>query len=356
MIDFVSTTVIPPTEPSLPERETFLVDLRAAVLQAILDNVIVPSIPPTLSLVPKWLETLEQAVKFESTSLEANGHGAIHTFFETSAGPAWVSLRRQRIEDEMRRLILGGWGGWEAIESEREKEITVLEEQEETIPSVSEEGKVDEVMTSDEADFGWGFGDEPSSQNGSAERQVEDDGWGFENAQAGPSRSSPSSTIERDELHLETEKTEEEGGWGFESPVAETAPVIAPINTRPAREAKRLGKKVAKVKHAEEEDPWAMPENDPPPEPDKASIPANLNLLDSTSTNSSSDRRTVNGVDVRPVDADVISSKEQKNVRMVMKEIKRTVKEVYHISRACEKVCEIAERLLREIEDLKDMS
>lgn len=277
----------------------------------------------------------------------------IQPFFDNAAGPAWASQRRQRVAEEVRRLVLGGWGGWETIEAEREKEVVMMVEEEVDGEVEPERPTHKEVDDKDEdMDFGWDFDNDKKNQpsgsrsvdNGGEGMDVDDGGaWGFAevSAQAGPSKP------------RQTPPAETHGdGWEFDDVAAQTPvkPVAAP---KPAREAKRLGRKVAKVKTVPDEDVWGSEaesvtsearQNGHVPDPPKAQMDNWGNWINDEGPKTEIHKEMTDGR------AAVLAPKPR---RKVLREKRRMMKETFMISRACEKLLETTERVLREAQDLR---
>ena len=325
------------SECSHPEVRSSWASIHSAVMQTTLDKVILPAMPTSLSTVPTWLDLVRSAVEIEEA--QGKSEEIVKRFFDHTAGEAWANQRRKRIAEEVRRLVLGGWGGWEAKEAEREKEISMVVEVEvdELEPIESTElAKPTEKVESKETDaFGWGFDDSPKAEM-KEDPLVEGDGWDFDDSpQAGPS--SP-----RKENNGHNEEAAD--GWDFDDPI-ETPPVEQPkpILAKPAREAKRLGKKVAKVKAVQEDDPWgsgseSMPSTSAAPEPETAT--------DGWGWDEPESEPATAPEPVKPVVA------EEQVKRKVLKEEKRLIRETFLVSRACDKVVDIAERVLRESKEV----
>ncbi|KAK4683475.1 hypothetical protein P7C73_g6781, partial [Tremellales sp. Uapishka_1] len=214
-----------------------------------------------------------------------------------------------------------------------EKEIVVVVEVDVEDDAVAEKEKNDSggEMKIDDADFGWGFDEdeESKSKDKGGEVDTQDDGWGFDDStsKAGPSKSDD----------LANAASPEGDGWDFEdvsmTSTAPPPPIVKPA--KPAREAKRLGKKVAKVKHDIDEDVWGSgSESQVPKETPK-------------------DQWGGWEEPKEEVAKPALSPKRLKT--KVLKEEKRTVKERYLVSRACDKLLDIAERVLKESRDLGTM-
>jgi centromere/kinetochore protein ZW10 len=267
------------------------------------------------------------------------------------------------------------------VEKEREKEVTVVVEvevEEEATQAVSVSDQAKEKT--DDDGFGWGFEDESSPskvqrihKNGdgnNGEEPVMDvdaaadegEGWGFDDPdQAGPS--SPRSGQDNQVADKASIGDEAEGeGWDFdmeETPVAKPAPVV-----KPAREAKKLGKKLAKSKAAETTEPaesqegWASDQSR-----SESAISSRPNLKVDTGKHSTNRRKVVHAQahaqdgwddwadDDQPAKGS--SPVKSKMKKTVFKEQKRVIVERLLVSRACDKLLEIAERVLREVQELR---
>jgi len=361
LLCFIDGHVFPPLDTLAAERKSFVAEIHSAVFQAVLDNVILTAMPSSLPAISKWLELVHRALDIEEKHSADESRAIIKPFFETAAGEAWANQRRRRIAEEARKLIVGGWGGWEAKEAEREKEVTVVVEVEVTDEDVPAEQNGD----SQDA-FGWGFEDDASKQTSTSEapmiapsRTSEtaddstelDDGWGFDDsAKAGPS--SPRIPTKTSNGHPTQTEEVEGDGWDFEDAAVPPIPEPPkPVLAKPAREAKRLGKKVAKVKATAEDDPWGSGSESiassgvlQPPQPAK--------------TESQDDGWGWEEPQQKSVVSDIPEKRPSpvRPKRKELKETKKTIHEKFLISRACDKLVDMAERVLREARDLESAS
>lgn len=356
ILAFIATTVFPPSPTSPPNREAFLSDLQTAALQAFLDHVILPDMPSTMASIHTWLETVHAAMKFEASLIGTNCTKVIvQPFFESAAGPAWAAQRRRRVAEEVRRLILNGWGGWEAVEVEREKEVAMMEEVE-----MGDAGEENELVdrggkeSDDEMDFGWNFGEEEKERPAEAgtaklapdpamDIEARDDGWQFGDTSNAAGASKP----------RQSPPAEPNGdGWVFDEV---SDPVPKPVALpKPAREAKRLGKKAAKVKTVAEDDVWgsestsiasSAQQNGHAPAPVQAD--AWVGWTNDESLKPESDPA------IASAPSSVPKAQSAKPRKKAIREVRRTIKETSMISRACEKLLETAERVLREALELQ---
>ncbi|WRT63379.1 uncharacterized protein IL334_000284 [Kwoniella shivajii] len=392
-LDFIADTVFPSSS-SLPERETFLSSLSTSAFQSILDSLIHPALPSSLDGVSGWLSIIQQAVEVETTFSK---QGVLAKFFERDAGVTWAQQRRYAVADEVRRLILSGWGGWENESKGKEREVITYIEVEVDEPMSIDEPEIKEP-TNGEDGFGWGFDVSPekekvkSLEKPAAREDVtmEDDGWGFEESSSVAGPSSPPKATMTPPTKNEEGAEEEEDGWDLDpSPSPSQPPSVAEPESnvtsltdsqviakpaKPAREAKRLGKKVAKVKHEEDEyDSWAEPVNPraqngsssnkanhltpvPSPKVNITSIPLPESKENSGDDGWGWDDDTNNKVTsqassstARPEVKEPPRSKKRKEMR----EEKSTIRENFLVSTSCETLLGIAKSVLTEIEAMK---
>ena len=386
ILAFIAEHVFPPISDLESTRRNFLSQIIQSSMNIIIHDIILPAMPTSLASIPDWLEVVNHAVAIESQHASATPL-IIAPFFQSEAGRAWAVQRRKRVAEDVRKIIVGGWGGWEAVAEERDKDVVTLVEVE-----VSDDEGEDEVLAAnggnhegghrgklssektpaaDDEDFGWGFDESQGSKDDSAkeplaeavEEEPVEEGWGFdetENATAGPSQTLKVNGNEGSDAKAGDGPSDEGDGWDFEMAAADPTPVPPPVPiAKPAREAKRLGKKVAKVRMEVEDDPWASEGESaqgsstaaPTQKLDSAALepPA-----ESTSRNDSAPKDDWSWGDAEGDPASTSNTKQRmKKKRKVLKEDKRTIKETFLISRACEKVVDFAERILREATDLR---
>ncbi|WVF66483.1 hypothetical protein IAT40_001223 [Kwoniella sp. CBS 6097] len=412
VLTFVSDTVFPPT--AVSEREPFLAEVTSSAFRLVLDQLILPSLPQSLDSVPEWLETLSHAVDVENALSPSTQ--IMKPFFELEAGPTWAQQRRYAVSDEVRRLVMSGWGGWEGTEKEQEKETIVyveveVEEDEPDIPMVVDDEQVATNKCNDEEEFGWGFDEgekkaeakkQPQSitldhvePEAPADVDMVDDGWGFDesspNSGAGPS--SPPK-VPQSLAASSTASEADADGWDLD-PAPAPAPAADPIPTpkpaKPAREAKRLGKKVAKVKAEDDYDPWGSGTESAVESVTSGSSASGLKLGRNGNGSSHSNRSNTTRspsppprpppVVVPPVQAkkeeddgwgwdDDVAAAQLKSAtdatqqvipqvmikRKELREEKRVVNERYLVSNACETLVGIVQGVLADIEKLETIS
>lgn len=352
LLSFINTTISPPSKTPLPERDIFLADVQSSIFRSVLDNVLITSMPSSLSAIPTWLETVHSALDLEQQYSVGDQVAVIGPFFETQAGETWANQRRRRVGEDVRKLIIGGWGGWEAREAEREKEVVMVVEVEVDEPDPTDvAGESNGTKAKDDDGFGWGFDDEKEAEKEAEPKStketaidVDADEWGFDDTpQAG--RSSPRQSPKVSNGKHSTEDESMGDGWDFEDPVAAPASPPKPVATpKPAREAKRLGKKVAKAKAVVEDDPWASGN-----ESTTASIPPSEPVAETGWGWDEPEPQPVVPADeeVKPV---------ERVKRKELKEEKRTMRETFLVSRACDKLVDMAERVLQEAKELSSSS
>jgi centromere/kinetochore protein ZW10 len=237
-------------------------------------------------------------------------------------------------------LILDGWQGWEAVEISRDKEISVVVEVE-----VEVEDEMMPVPQEDPIEAPTPTNDTRVSSS-PPETTEEEGGWGFDedtqqSAQAGPS--SPKRNGQSDDM---------DDGWAFDDDLSAPSPAPAPVVApKPTREAKKLGKRVAKAKVPE---PGDENEDD--------------NMQGSVHTESSNhDLTEPSSMPPPPVpatnesmdwawDDDKTTAKNEakpKAKRKELKEEKRTIKETFLVSKACETLLHLAEDVLQDSQEIQ---
>jgi hypothetical protein len=342
LFTFIQSTVFPPIQTISDHRTQFLAGLHSATSELLLSTLIVPSIPVSLDDLPTWLNTIQTAASFESTANpDIKSTTPVKSFYENQAGLSWANQRRSQIGEQVRKLIVDGWAGWEAVSISRDKEISVVVEVE-----VDEEEDVDmdtkaEIAASEPV-MALETSSVPAPTKSAAKADnEEEEGWEFEEPvalvqpEAGPS--SP--------RRIATEDVED--GWAFDDDLSTPAPAPAPIKVpKPTREAKKLGKKVAKAKTQEQEDQ------------DSGVDSAEASRSNSTSTPTPPEAPTpeskASGMDWAWDDEPKKEVAKPKAKRKVLKDEKRVIKEMFLVSKACDTLLELAEQVLRDARAISD--
>ncbi|OCF34945.1 hypothetical protein I317_06287 [Kwoniella heveanensis CBS 569] len=403
ILEFVSNIVFPPI--AVPERDPFLFGVTSSTFRLVLEQLILPSLPPSLDSVPDWLEVLAHAANVETTLSPSTK--IVQPFFESEAGLTWAQHRRYAVSDEVRRLVLSGWEGWEGTEKEQEKETIVyveveVEEGEPDVPIVIDE-KQFEMKKDAEEEFGWGFNEEdqasqakeqaqpikpePAAVGNSGDVDMVDDGWGFDETSTS-SGAGPSSPPKPPGATKITDAEEEADGWDLDpspKPTPAVEPVPTPKPAKPAREAKRLGKKVAKVKAEDDYDPWGSGTESAVESVTSSSSTSGLKLGRNGNGSSSGYSNPSNATRSPSPPPEVIPSVDPKKdeddgwgwdddaaatqanasadaaqirippvqvKRKELKEERRIVKERYLVSNACESLVGIVQKVLADMEKL----
>jgi centromere/kinetochore protein ZW10 len=203
----------------------------------------------------------------------------IADFADGQAGETYTERRVEAALEEVKKLVLGGWGGWDAMEVQKEREeirVVLVEEEVEDDAAKLQQSIVpqsqlhDETAAAGEAD-GWGLDDvleapssSPTDTKVSGKTAAPDagdadeagDGWGFDDEAVTTTEPTTSkSSIVKPPIDTAGD-TEMDEGWDFDlastSPTTTTAPAqVAPPAAPPklkAREAKKLGKKIGQKK------------------------------------------------------------------------------------------------------------
>ncbi|RXK40688.1 hypothetical protein M231_01939 [Tremella mesenterica] len=332
------TDHILPSSLDLPQRETFLSELHSFTFAQILNQLLLPNMPSDISSIPPWLDTIREAVDFEQSISVSSTNLVIRHFIDSEAGHAWAIQKRRSIEEETRHLILSGWGGWEGKEVEREREITVMVEVE-----------VEDIGDGPSLESTNGLPVVPQTPTDARKPSMGieiEEGWGFDD----------DTTMEGGPSFLpipSVDTTVEEDGWAFEEPTLTPAP--PPKSVKPAREAKRLGKKVAKAKAHDEESFTSEAE----------SLKGNDSVASGSTSRKNGKTSLVEGQvddwgawgeEIQPNIENTSSAVKSRKTHMELKEEKKIVKEIYLVSKACDTLVALAEQALQEAQDIHSSS
>lgn len=175
----------------------FLSSLSDALYRQVLHEMIIPAMPRELSKLPSWLRDIEQCADWEDSGPGDSRKRVLQTFLAGEAGNNWLACHRAAGLLETRSLVYEGWKEWDYRLEETDTEASSL-------PRGGGDGNEE----------GWGF-DEELDVGSPPPAQAHSDGGG--------------------------------DGWDFDDLQPATAqperPAPAPL-AKPAREAKRLGKKL----------------------------------------------------------------------------------------------------------------
>jgi len=341
LFKFIQTTVFPTIHAISDARTQFLAGLHSSTSELLLSTLIIPSIPKSLTDLPTWLSTVKTAASFESTAnRETSSTTPVKAFYENQAGLSWATLRRNQVGEQVRKLIVDGWAGWEAVSIRRDKEISVVVEVE-----VDQEEDVDmenpvEATASNAVPEPEATSVPPPSTKESKVDDDEEDGWEFEEPvpivqpEAGPS--SP--------RRIATEDVDD--GWAFDDDLSTPAPAPAPIKApKPTREAKKLGKKVAKAKQEQDDQDSGV---------DSTEISRSNSISMPTPPRAATPEVKAGGMDWAWDDEPKKVEVKPKAKRKVLKDEKRVIKETFLVSKACDTLLELAEHVLRDARKLSD--
>ena len=339
LFTFIETTVFPPDSAAAEARTQLLTGLRSSTSELLLSTLIIPSIPASLEELPTWLNTIQAAVDFESTGRPSEkSTDPVKIFYENQAGASWANLRRNQAGEQVRRLIVDGWAGWEAISISRDKEISVVVEvevdDEEEDVDMDAKTKADVSVSSTQAEVK--SVQPPSTGLEKADAtEAEEGGWEFEEPsptaepEAGPSSPRRISTEDADD------------GWAFDDDLSTPAPAPAPIKApKPTREAKKLGKKVAKAKQEQDDQDSGMESNE---------LSRSSSVSVPTPPRVPSPKAKAGGMVWEAWDDEPKKdSVKPKAKRKVLKDEKRVIKETFLVSKACDTLLELAQDVLRD--------
>lgn len=345
--DFIARVAFPESTASSlsSERDRFLRELHDSTSRLLLDYLILPSLPSARAELPIWLETVQSAVHFD-TSSEPSGARAVKAFYDDQAGSTWANARRRKLADEVRTLILSGWQSWEAVGIGRDKEISVVVE----VEVEDEDGPMPVAQEPEPNTAGLASSEAEATSADAGDDDQEEEGWGFEEEAAPKSPTAGPSSPSRNGNGLE----EAEDGWAFDDDLSAPAPAPAPIvPPKPTREAKKLGKKVAKSRQAEDDDDqdheisrnnngsqYPTPPAVPSPPPSSSSPPP-------PPQNESMDWEAWD--DEKPSKREELKPKAK---RKELREESRTIKETFLVSKACETLLEFTQDVLRDAQAL----
>ncbi|WVR03235.1 hypothetical protein IAU60_000226 [Kwoniella sp. DSM 27419] len=396
VLNFIGSAVIPSA--SCDERETFLEELNTSTFRHVLHDLILPAMPANLARVEQWSKVLAKAIEVETAF--APSTAIIKPFFEQEAGKQWAQKRRYAVADQVRSLILSGWGGWENALKERQKDTFVYVEVEvdEAAENHLSSGNIDHSAISsqfsshEDSHAGAGLSqNQKETQFTTQDVTMEDDGWGFDES-ATPA-AGPSTSPTRHKVDAPVHEDQEMDGWDLD-PAPASAPIkpasppkaaqpVAAKTAKPAREAKRLGKKLAKVRAEEDDDPWGSGTD--------SAVESNMSA--SVQLSSSGDRASPRpqsplgtahppeeeedkkeeeedgwGWDDDSLPTKAVSSKgvpdvvgtaptpSKRPTRKEIREEKRTLTEEYRISVACEDLLAAARSVLDDLDELHQSS
>lgn len=181
---------------SLAVVNSFLSSFSEAVYQQVLKEVIIPSMPRDLSKLPPWLSDVEQCVSWEQEGPADLHKRVLQRFLAGQAGGNWLAGHRAAGFLEARSLVYEGWKSWDF----RLEETKTAD----SPPPMKDDDGNDE---------GWGFDDDLQPSDPAPVSVDDGSGWDFDDLATVPTNLTP-------------------------TPLA-----------KPAREAKRLGKKLSS-KHA----------------------------------------------------------------------------------------------------------
>jgi hypothetical protein len=350
---FIQSTAFPPIIAASEARTTFLAGLHSSTSELLLSTLITPSIPASLDDLPTWLDTIQSASDFEATASPGDvSTTPVKTFLEDQAGVSWANLRRNQVGEQVRRLIVDGWAGWEAVSISRDKEISVVvevevevDEEEQADVEMGSETVIAPISTQASGTVSVPPPLDKSAKTANSTANDEEEGWEFEEptppaqSEAGPSSPRRIATEDADD------------GWAFDDDLSAPTPVPAPIKApKPTREAKKLGKKVAKAKTQE------LEQDDQDSGMDSAEISRSNSIASPTPPKAPSPPSKAGGMDWEAWDDEPKKDLQvkPKAKRKILKDEKRVIKETFLVSKACDTLLELAEHVLRDARAITD--
>lgn len=376
--DFVNSAVFPASI-DLLERTSFLHDIASPTLALLLDSVLLPSMPSSIPEIPDWLRLLDKAATLEASLRPPEMK--IRPFLDDQAGPEWIAAQRRMANERVKALVLNGWCGWDAKEVTRDKEVTSLVEVEMDDNELGQDGTASNAERSVTSQHDT----EPTRMGADGGTEVEmggdDDeagGWGFDEDPPDTESKIPAGAETRSRStsgsNVQVQESQDDG-WDFDldsqpapsPPTATAVPTApAPKPAKPVREAKKLGKRVAKTKHAEPaglemEEETVAKRSDPHPAPTRLRAESHQSSSGMAPNTDSDgwgwDEPDTPAVPVPHLEASRAEpSTPKRHKRTVLQEQKRMVKETYLVSKACDRLLEVTEFCLSEGRQLSSSS
>ncbi|KAI0794459.1 hypothetical protein C8Q74DRAFT_1195156 [Fomes fomentarius] len=234
VITFLDAHLFPHLPP--PERKSFPLSLCTHIRTALLNYLLLPNLPSSLSKLPDFLKIANRAVEIEDAivvkMLGDNGSDRSIQSWVDGVGLHYERKRRADILDRARVIVVSAHDDSNAFRVEMP---LVIEEK--PIPVQAEEQHVtnggthaQEILVPPEDDTAWGFEDETKNQSGESSA----DGWSFD-----------------DDIEPEPEE-----------------PEVQP-ETQPDPELTKVAEPPEEVEE-QEDDPWAL-DDAAPPEPEDES-------------------------------------------------------------------------------------
>ena len=358
LLQVIDTDVFPPD--SFTKRDQQSADLKRFILQTTLDSLLLPDMPSDLDALPIWLDSVKEAAAFEARILQSTmTQPLIAPFYEKEAGGAWAVQRRRFTEEKVRSIILKGWDGWQSDQVSRQKEVSIMVEVEvnDDLPSTAETlpettaSRANGMADKQDESFGWGFEEDPKPPEptemaaNQPTTRAEEEGWGFDDS--AKSEAVAASNAEKAEDHT----MQEDDGWAFDEPVV---PVVQPTPkpAKPAREAKRLGKKVAKARVRDEDEPMTSEAES------SVAGSATGRELSARSNGHKKLEDDWGAWEDPPAESSRPSAQIEatRRKRKELREEKTTIEETFLVSKACDALLSLAEGILLELQKLSTMS
>ena len=210
--------------PSLPQPQQtqFTRSLCKPITTSLLNNLLIPFLPPSFNLLPPFLELVERAVMFEERFIV----GMLGNDINDRPVKAWSDgvcghyerQRRTQILDSSRTTIISSENPADMFLVDME----VLSVTDSLAISIEAKEDVKEVIKDEFKDDAWGFDDDVNSGTGSS-FEVEADGWGFDDEVIPDSEPEPKIEQKPEELSPSPEIVNSEhedepdpsGAWGW---------------------------------------------------------------------------------------------------------------------------------------------
>ena len=290
ILEFLDTHLFGAIPPS--QRAAFLKSLSKPLTSGILNRLLIPALPTSLSGLPKYLELLERAVKFENEDLTRIISGPGTETCSENEIKSWVEgivshyqkERRVGILDQARRMFTDVSSDWQGT---FQVEWTVVP----ATPALSASGSAPEPLpTVDHPPVSTTNG----VNLGMEVEQVDDEGWGFGDDDNGPGeegaqpngemndsqRKNPPPPLTDPNAHTADEVDNDAWGWNDDEDL-EPTPVPVP---GPSSETKENGNGNATGGAGGDDPLWDAWDDPPPSSPIKKVVPKPATKLEKLSS------------------------------------------------------------------------
>ena len=279
------------------QRAAFLKSFSKPLTSGVLNHLLIPALPASLSELPEYLKLLERAVKFENEELTRILYGPISGIpASTETGTeneisSWVGgivshyqrERRVGILDQARKMftdVSSDWHGTFQVEWTAVSVVPALGVNGSAFPDSYPASELPSAADYPSAPLHNGTGDDIKEAE---VEQVDDEGWGFGVSEDGtakePQNGNSSSSFTGPGSHIPDEVDNDAWGWNDEG--SEPAPVSEP---EPPNEPKGNGNENAEGDTGGDDPLWDAWDDPPPSPPTKKVVPKPATKLEKLSS------------------------------------------------------------------------